>query len=604
MALTEFAPEYDAVIVGSGIAGAMIADHLAGHGLSVLLLEAGGVPPDSLGRWALMRNFVGSPSKLPDSPFCGDNILAPQPVASAAAKPQDPKTYYERADGTDPFKSFYERAVGGSTWHWQGIYVRMLPNDFRMKDKFGVGVNWPISYETVAPWYARAEKEMGVAGDDREMHAYYARAFKAVNGAPRPLPYPMGALTPSFLDLQVAKAVNGKALDDVEIRVTTVPHAINSHPFDGRPACDGRTSCVPLCPTKARYEAIIHVERAMRKGAVLKTQAVVTRLELAADQKRIARVHFQRWRSNGDKFDRQGDPQSVSGRVIILAANGIENPLILLRSNIATGSDAVGRYLMDHPIRQSLALVPIRLFPFRGPQTTSQFESFRDGAFRSRFAGFKTSIKNDGWASSAAGWPRGGAIPAKGANDKFPATIVDLVENWRYIGKSLREKLEDHATRQLTLNSACEQLPIKENRVTSSTNLDLLGIPRPRIEYRVNNDDYLAGAFKQIVKFHNFVFNALHVAPEDRYFAKEDAPNSLNYAGSGHIMGTTRMGDNPRDSVVDRNCRSHEHPNLFILGSSVFPTGSTANPTSTVAALALRAAAHVVAEARKGKFNA
>src|SRR5690242_11095505 len=101
--------EYDVAIVGSGVAGALMAGQLSQRGLSVLILEAGGVPPDSLGRWALVRNFVTSPSKLPDAPFCGDNILAPQPVAVATAPPTDAKTYYEKVAG-DPFKSYYERA--------------------------------------------------------------------------------------------------------------------------------------------------------------------------------------------------------------------------------------------------------------------------------------------------------------------------------------------------------------------------------------------------------------------------------------------------------------------------------------------------------------
>jgi len=113
MAQDDLGVDYDVVIVGTGIAGALAGDHLAAKGLSVLLLEAGGVPPDSLGRFALVRNFVISPSKLPDAPFCGDDVLAPQPIASAAAPPSDQKTYYDRVDGTDPFKSLYERDVGG-----------------------------------------------------------------------------------------------------------------------------------------------------------------------------------------------------------------------------------------------------------------------------------------------------------------------------------------------------------------------------------------------------------------------------------------------------------------------------------------------------------
>src|SRR4051794_7435696 len=117
-------PEFDVVIIGSGIAGAMTAYRLAQGRHKVLMLEAGGVLPDSLGRLAMVNNYATSPSKAPDSPFCGDNILAPQP------NPVSNGTNYYDYDTTktnDQFKSFYERVVGGSTWHWQGIYIRMLP---------------------------------------------------------------------------------------------------------------------------------------------------------------------------------------------------------------------------------------------------------------------------------------------------------------------------------------------------------------------------------------------------------------------------------------------------------------------------------------------
>ena len=605
MSLENAAPEYDAVIVGSGIAGALVAYKLVQAGWHVLVLEAGGVPPDSLGRWAMVRNFISSPSKLPDAPFCGDDVLAPQPVPSAGADGTKPKTYYEHAAGSDPFKSYYERVVGGSTWHWQGIYLRMLPNDFKMRSKYGVGVDWPISYETLERWYARAEKEMGVAGDDREMQVYYQRIFRRVGGAPRRLDYPMGPLAPSYLDSQISRAINRRVLDDTELRVTTVPHAINSREYDGRPACDGRTSCVPLCSTRARYDATVHLERAMRLGAVLRTQAVVTRLELDESRNRVTRVHYIRWNSKGDTFTPQ-TAQPVSARVVILAANGIENPMILLRSKAANTSGTVGCYLMDHPIKQSLGLAPQKLFPFRGPQTTSNIETFRDGEFRKRYGAFKTSIKNDGWSTNSTSlWPRGVSVPdkTKYQGDDFPGTIVHLVENRGYVGKGLREKLEDHATRQITLNSACEQLPIKENCVTESTNLDLAGITRPQIHYRVNKDPYVVGSFNQIVRLHNFVFDSLKIPTQDRYFVNPDPPDALIYGGSGHIMGTTRMGNKASDSVVTRDCRSHDHRNLFVVGSSVFPTGATANPTSTIAALALRTAAHIVEERKKGSFN-
>src|SRR5262245_27369686 len=131
--------------------------------------------------------------------------------------------------------------------------------------------------------------------------------------------------------------------------------------------------------------------------------------------------------------------------------------------------------------------------------------------------------------------------------------------------------------------------------ISPGGNNDGLGIPRPTIRYSLDDDEYVRNCFKTIIDVHKFIFNQLGAT--DRVM-QEDTPDTVIYGGSGHIMGTTLMGSDPKTSVVDKDCRTHDHPNLFILGSSVFPTSSTANPTSTVAALALRAAETIKTQLR------
>ena len=317
--------------------------------------------------------------------------------------------------------------------------------------------------------------------------------------------------------------------------------------------------------------------------------------------KRVTGVYYRRWQwSDQDKkrYKLDETDRYLSAKVIILAANAIENTMILLRSNAANSSKTVGCYLMDHPIKQSYGLAVEPLFPFRGPQTTSQIETLRDTKHRKDFAGFKTSIKNDGWATNATGAPRGGKVAAqKEAEDWHPGTILDLVQNWGYFGDKLRQTLAHHSVRQITLNSACEQLPIKDNAVTKSPNRDELDLERPMINYRVDDPDkYVRNSFKKIVEVHKSVFSAMGITRYKLQLDDDDKP--LTFGGSGHIMGTTRMGDKPDQSVVDKDCCTHDHPNLFILGSSVFPTSSTANPTSTIAALSLRAVDLIKAKLR------
>ena len=587
-------PDFDVIIVGSGIAGALVAYRLARAKVKVLILEAGGVPSDSLGRYALIRSFISSPSKATDTPFCGDNILASQPDPRAPTLGTNYYDYPPNFTG-DKFVSYYERLVGGSTWHWQGIHVRMVPNDFVMKTLYDKGVDWPLNYDDLERWYVDAEREMGVAGDSEERRDDHRHKRYRIN-------YPMPALVPSYLDKEIAKAVaRMPPVSGVRLRVNTVPHAINSRQYDGRPACEGYTSCVPLCPIKARYEAIVHVEKAMAAGAILRTQAVVTHLQLDESGKRVTGVHYRRWQWSDQESKRLPLDESdrfVSGKIIVLAANGIENPMILLRSDAANSSKTVGCYLMDHPIKQSYGLATEPLYPFRGPQTTSQIENFRDTPQRREFAAFKISIKNDGWSTNVTGAPRGGRVAAqKEVEDWHPGTLLDLVQNWGFFGEKLRDTIGNHAIRQITLNSACEQLPIKENAVSKSPNVDELKLERPLIQYRVDDQDgYVRKSFKKIVEVHQAVFDAMGITR--RKLQLDDDTKPLTFGGSGHIMGTTRMGDDKANSVVDKQCRAHDHQNLFILGSSVFPTSSTANPTSTIAALSLRAVDTIRAQLR------
>ena len=146
----------DVVIVGSGVAGALVADVLARAGVGVLVLEAG--PPVERDR--AVEVFRAAPAKVPESPY--PNVRwAPHPSVLEIGVPG---TGYFIQNGPDPFGSTYERIVGGTTWHWLGSTPRLLPVDFEMQTRFGVGVDWPITYDDLEPWYVRAENELGVAG--------------------------------------------------------------------------------------------------------------------------------------------------------------------------------------------------------------------------------------------------------------------------------------------------------------------------------------------------------------------------------------------------------------------------------------------------------
>jgi len=161
------ARDFDVVVIGAGVAGAMVAYRLALSGANVLILEAGSQNPS---RAQMVGSYAIASIKSPHSPYVQSE------ADTKAPSPDSPNDYYDQVQAPQPqYKSTYERRTGGSTWHWLGHTPRMLRSDFRMRSRYGHGpafpagfVDWPISYDDLEPWYCEAEKEMGVAGSDEE----------------------------------------------------------------------------------------------------------------------------------------------------------------------------------------------------------------------------------------------------------------------------------------------------------------------------------------------------------------------------------------------------------------------------------------------------
>jgi len=520
----------DVVIVGAGIAGTMLGYRLAQAGIKVLILDSG----PRVDRAKAVDTFRGALIKIPESPF-PPVPYAPNPIVI------DPNGYYVQ-DGPELFKSTYERLVGGTTWHWLGTAIRLLPSDFAIKTQFGVGVDWPITYNDLEPFYIDAENEMGVAGLEDL-------------GSPRSTPWPMDPIPLTYSDLQIKKSVANLGYE-----VTVTAQARNSKLYDGRPPCCGNATCIPICPITARYDASVHVSKAEAAGVEIREQCVVHFIDVGPDG-RVSGLRFKK---------PDGSEHTATGKVYVLAAHGIETPKLLLMSTtsslpkgVANASDQVGRNLMDHPIQLSWALAKDPLGQFRGPLSTGGIDSTRESSARGQRASFRVEFGNDGWS-----WPVGG-----------PGVIAAELVKKGIRGKQLATELSAHATRQIRLSILMEQLPDPNNRVTPDPDkVDALGIPRPRLTYSVSA--YTRDGMNEAKKIHDQIFDALGATVREH----RDEPE-----GAGHVMGTYRMGIDPTNSVVDPQLRSHDHSNLFMLGSGVFPTVGTANPTLTIAALALRA---------------
>lgn len=523
----------DVAIIGSGVAGAIIAASLAERGFKVTILEAG----EEVDRSVAVDRYWSAAIKVPECPY--------PPVSQAMHPVSNDLDFWYQQTGPDKFSSTYIKTVGGTTWHWLGTALRFVPADFELRKRFGQGEDWPIDYAALSPYYDRAEVELGVSGDGT-----------SDLGSPRSAGYPMPAIPQTYLDKAFSTALQGSIYD-----VRSTPQARNSTDQSDRPACCGNASCIPVCPVQAKYDATVHVARAVKAGAVLLSKTNVVSLD-TDENNRITAAKFIRW---------DGSTGSLQARYFVLAAHAIESPRLLLNSaserlpkGVANSSDQVGRNLMDHPTQLSWALAEKPVYPYRGPLSTSGIENLRDGDFRHTRGAFRIEISNAGWS-----WPTGAPI----------STATDLA-NQGLRGKELDTALRQQTSRHVSLASLVEQLPDADNRVTLAPDKrDVFGVPLPQISYRI--DSYAQAGLAAARSAHDEIFERLGVSEKHHSFKAQ---------GAGHIIGTLRMGADARHSVVNGDLRSHDHPNLFISGSAVFPTSATANPTLTIAALALRLA--------------
>jgi choline dehydrogenase-like flavoprotein len=607
----------DVVIVGSGIAGALLAKILSSGGKKVLILEAGeAVPPDING---YMDRFLNATAKVPESPYppelFGANGLtdpgtvnAGRPtVLSLGAKGrfgdwQDPKQAYLIQKGPLAFGSTYERINGGTSRHWLGTSLRFVPSDFEMKTRFDRFVDWPVKYDQLEKWYGAAEHEIGVSADVAD------QSYLGITFSPG-YSYPMPKIPLSKVDGGVEAAmpnlkISGFGLDDVKWAVTSTPAARNSQPYQSRRVCAGNTNCIPICPIQAKYDPSVTLADALRTGRVeVMYKTVASKVELDADG-RVSGIDFIRYdKDNGPAVERG----RVTGRIYILAGNAIETPRLLLMSkseraphgvaNQRDGKGFVGKYLMDHPLYLAWALMPKPVWGYRGPLSTAGIEICRDGEFRRDRGAFRIEIGNEGW-----NFPIGDP----------DTTTVDFVNGLNFsqlnmekkalFGADLVNAINDRLTRQFRLGFLVEQSPDDVNTVTLSDQFkDHLDLPRPQINYDLS--DYTKQGFAAAKATASAIFASLG-ATEYTSPPNADDPSSfqwppgedtrIKYFGAGHLVGTYRMGTNRNNSVVNDMQLSWDHDNLFLVGSGTFPTVATANPTLTLAALCLRTADHIL----------
>jgi choline dehydrogenase-like flavoprotein len=637
---------FDHVIVGAGIAGAILARYLGEAGHRVLVLDAGtGEAGDPATYDKLVRNFYSQIAKVPNSPYPA-NPDAPSPsvldigqdvmaLAKGGWYVPDPLP----ADGklVQWFGSDYLRMTGGTTLHWLGTCLRMLRSDFEMETLYGRGVNWPIRYGDLIDDYGRAEWEIGVSADVKEQE-YLGIRF------PPGYDYPMRGIPATVVSRVLGARVNGMKVrmgdTEQEVRIIQTPQGRNSTPRDGytprgrvrivryedhrragehgRPRaalqagpdgnarayfdhlgerCEGNSSCIPICPVQAKYNALKTMAWALRTGNVeVWPRHVVTRV-LFGDDGRVTGLVYKRYPDEG----RPAETLPVTAGTYILALNAIENAKLMLASyeedprfHDLKSTSLMGKNLMDHPFVMTWGEAQEPLGTYRGPSSTAGIETLRDGAFRSQFAAFRIEVGNWGWDL-----PNG---------DPY-TTAFQLISGQGgeapVFGAALREQLAHRMQRQVRLGALIEQLPDPKNRVEVRREWKSeLGEYRPVIhygftDYEIESFDWYRRVSAQVFAQAGVVDRTDWKSPylAGQRIVRDGKPvGDYRWMGAGHLVGTHRMGATRDKGVVDSYQRSFDHPNLLLTGAGSMCTIGTSNPTLTVAALAFRTLGHLLAE--------
>jgi len=527
----------EVLIVGAGAAGAAAAWRLAAAGIRVVCLEQGG--------WVDTYEHV--PHTDPDWELYRQTSHHPSPNVRRRAED------YPVNEADTPIKLLMYNAVGGSTIHWGAHFPRFHPSDFRVRSLDGVAEDWPIGYADLAPYYDLNDVMMGVSG----------LAGDPANPprSPRPLPP---------LPLGKGGQRMAAAFDRLGWHWWPVDAAIATRPYQGRGACNLCGPCDLGCPLRARASTdVTYWPLAVESGAEVRTGARVASVTVDGSGRATGVVYLT---PDGGEHHQTAD-------VVILAANGVGTARLLLMSagpgfpdGLANRSGQVGRNLMHHPTGMVTGVFSEPLDGFKGPFAVSIYsqEFYETGEDRPFVRGFQMQlVRSDGPLGTALG----GYLPrvpwGSTHHDRFMAWFAH--------------------TANLTVTT--EDLPDPENRVALDPDLtDSSGLPAPRVTYTVSDNTWAMLDWGR--ERAGEVFEAAGAA---------QVLSQRLIAGAGfHLLGTARMGSDPDTSVVDQWGRCHDIPNLFIIDGSVFVTAAALNPTSTIQAIALRTADHLIAGRRAG----
>lgn len=523
--------ETDICIIGSGITAAMMAAHLVEHtNRAILVVEAGTHTTPLRERTEARARYVA----YGESPWKSDHL--------------DDQNATGTTWGYSP-----SMHVGGLAMHWGGVAPRYSPEDFRVRSLYGLGEDWPFTYDDLDPFYQEAEERMGIAGE---------QGPAALD--PRGKPYPLPPLPINYNLAQLQQWATSAG-----IATWSTPSAKNSVAHAGRAQCQRCDTCYPVCPTGAKYSPDFTWQALPANRVTLLTETLIRRVEADPRTGRITHA-------TGNRTDTSGAPVEIRAKQFVLAAGFVWSPHLLLLSRsaafpngVANRSGLVGRYLAGHRNVNAYLRLPMELYPGINVQHSLVSKQFMRPGPQSRYLRHDLRI----WESSM------GREPRLRADDGSLLLGDSMLRDWQQRAKGATARVRGYY----------DVLPDRDSMLTLNTNrTNRWGDPMPHVSFKdAPESAALRGWQEESLRE---LFRRMAKAGNGEILRMENSANDL---GQEHPTGGCRMGTDPSTSVVDTWGRAHDHDNLWIAGAPTQPTASCCNGTLTFTAVGLRTASAI-----------
>lgn len=565
---------YDVCIVGSGAGGGMAVKILTEAGLKVALLEAGpDYDPANPEQQTQLKWPYESPRRGAGTNRAFGDFDAAYGGWEIEGEP------YTRNKGTE-FDWFRSRMLGGRTNHWGRISLRFGPNDFKRRDFDGLGDNWPIGYDDVKPYYDRVDKMIGVFGTKEGIYNEPDGYF---------LPPPK----PRLHELMIKKAANNVGIPVIPARLSILTRPINKD----RGSCFFCSQCNRGCSVHADFSSSTCLVKPARKTGNADVYVNAMAREVLTDSEGKATGI-----SYVDKTDMQ--EYQINAKVVVLAASACESARLLLNSKssshpngLANSSGMVGKYLHDSTGASRGAFIPKLMDRKRyNEDGVGGLHLYIPWWLDNKKLDFARGYHIEFWGGM--GMPSYGfGFGMERNNGKYPAKNGEMKAAGGY-GASLKDDYRRYYGSTVGFAGRGESIPREDNFCEIDPGVvDKYGIPVLRFNYNWTDQEikqakHMQDTFEEIIDSMGGIASG-EKAGADRKYGLE-APGRII-----HEVGTTRMGNDPKKSVLNKFNQAHDVKNLFVVDGGAFVSQADKNPTWTILALSMRASEYIIDQLKK-----